>query len=92
MQLAEVFMQDAPLEMANSEYSYLKRSFGIRKEAILNYRKHLNQKENGVSMIESMMHMHCNRLLGTDHTLEKKARLYALQTLVNLSRKYTERT
>lgn len=38
------------------------------------------------SILESLIHMHCNRLMGINHNLEKKARAYAQRMLFRFGR------
>ncbi len=69
----------------NSDEAYaLKSAFKKRANAIkrLTRKKNELQSENILtqsikSIQNSLIHMHCNRLIGLDHHLESKARLYA---------------
>ncbi|KPK32921.1 MAG: hypothetical protein AMS24_02790 [Chlamydiae bacterium SM23_39] len=82
--LSKVMMQDNLFENKNDKIQLLKKTFTIRKEALLKYSKKIKQKGKNISIIETLIHIHCNRFLGTNHSLEKKARVYALQSLISL--------
>ncbi len=85
--IAAMILEDAQ----NSAFDFLDQAFNKRKNSqylynqkiIENHRKGL--LSNSLESIQSsLLHMHCNRLLGNQIQLEKKARLYALHTLQHL--------
>ena len=55
-------------------------AFKIRKEALLSFYAQVEGEER-LSILDSFIHMHCNRLFGIDAKLEKKARAHAFHAL-----------
>ena len=82
------------LENGLADSEMLHRSFKKRKEAQFLYKEKLLEinkiglLSNSLASIQSsVLHMHCNRLLGNQMQIEKKACLYAYHTLLCLSNK-----
>lgn len=91
--LAEAILQDK-MSSCSEEAHILNDLFLIRDAAIqtfvhrLELIKSLHGLPTSVSMIlNSILHMHCNRLLGRDRKKENKARLFAQHTLEVLDSK-----
>lgn len=62
----------------------LSQCYGLSTDALKSYRQQLDLKQTWNErkmIIQSLLHMHCNRLLGNDLLLEKKARTLALHVL-----------
>lgn len=57
-----------------------------RARALLELKQAVPQKDQPF-ILNSLCHMHCNRTMGTDHQLEQKAYLFALNALKNLQKK-----
>lgn len=73
------------------DMTFLHEIFEMRKDLFSLFKTKLKDLEmqrkltSNVHMIkDSILHMHCNRILGRDAKRERKARLYAYQTLVSL--------
>jgi lantibiotic biosynthesis protein len=76
------------LESHSKEGLILSRVFQKRKKALQEFARKMQEAEEKKELItssqmiqSSLLHMHCNRLLGTDSKKEIKAKLFAYQTL-----------
>ncbi len=82
--ILNLFFPDLAEPLENSRIDNLKKCFSHLFPVLDNLSDKINKlkKENNLftsydSLIDSLIHMHCNRLLGTDHSLEIKARVSA---------------
>lgn len=70
---------------AQEEREYLYQLFQKRAEWINNYQKTIAQEEKSEQekndIVVSILHLHCNRLLGTDRQLEQKVMTLAESVL-----------
>ena len=88
LKIAGMVLEDA---QPNPAIDFLQQAFNKRKNSQYLYSEKIveNQRKGSLcnsleSIRSSLLHMHCNRLLGNQIQLEKKARLYALHTLQHL--------
>ena len=74
---------------------FCSRSLNHRNSSLLNYISNIKKKPEVElnSIIASLLHMNCNRILGIDRALEEKAHLYAEHTLqlANFAQKKTKK-
>ena len=82
LSLAEAILN----ETLSEKEPKLSQAFGLRKGAVLQLYTLLKQTEQR-SILDSLIHMHCNRLFGIDPKLESKARAHALHILSSLQQK-----
>lgn len=82
-------------EVASPQQEEFLKAFQLRHEALKQFKIKLQeikeQKKLTTSLhhiYNSILHMHCNRLLGRDRKKENKARLYAYHTLIALNEKF----
>lgn len=55
-----------------------------RKEAQIPFSAQLKESDSSFQIINSLIHMHCNRIMGCEIELEKKARSFAHETLKSI--------
>lgn len=85
LQIGEALLNDS---IADPDAELLRRAFRLRNEALAIYGEKLGASSHASPLIyNSLLHMHCNRLMGTQLNLEHKARLYACHTLQCISNK-----
>lgn len=81
--------------LENENMHHLTPIFLNRKQFQSHFSNRLNDLNDTSSLsnppyqiINSLIHLHCNRLMGCDLTLEKKARLYAQQALRSIQHEF----
>lgn len=79
--LAHQLFVDKPSDIENPLLFHLDQAFSLLKEPIQIYNKRVLELENRWQIYDSILHMHCNRLMGIQHESEKKARVTAYYIL-----------
>lgn len=88
---SELFQSDE--EIKSPEFSLMLTISEGRKDALKTFTRQMDEVKTAnkwlipVQIQSSILHMHCNRLMGTDNKKELKAYLYAYQTLIALDAK-----
>jgi thiopeptide-type bacteriocin biosynthesis protein len=78
---------EAILSQTLSETSpSLSQALNLRKDTLVQLHRQL-KPEDRQSILDSLVHMHCNRLFGVDPKLEGKARAHALHVLSSLQQR-----
>jgi thiopeptide-type bacteriocin biosynthesis protein len=80
-------LKEEDLASKNEELYAIFKIFKERKEKQTIYAIALQENAEAHLILQSIIHMHCNRLMGVDHLLEQKAYNYAAHTLSIVLRK-----
>jgi lantibiotic biosynthesis protein len=90
---AEAILKDE-LTQHSKEGTILNEAFHYRRPSLKNFSDKLVENQMSGELLfsqdviyDSIIHMHCNRLLGRDPKKESKARLYAYNTLLIIDKK-----
>lgn len=93
-----LFFQEKKGQEEDLVLFHLKQAFALSTEAMQHYREKIEELEQKDALqntkeqlLDSLLHMHCNRLLGTDAQLEQKARVLAYHTLKKMHYQLNER-
>jgi lantibiotic biosynthesis protein len=65
----------------STEIEALMQAFSTRDSSLQAFCSKMPHPGKDLSIVESLIHMHCNRFLGINNKMEKKARVYALHAL-----------
>lgn len=92
-----LFFQENKGQEEDLSLAHLKQAFTLSSGALQRYREKMEElaQENTLQntkeqLLDSLLHMHCNRLLGTDAQLEKKARVLAYHILKKMPYQISE--
>ncbi len=92
-----LFFQENNEQIEDPLLLHLKQAFTLSSGAMQCYREKIEELEQKHTLqntkeqiLDSFLHMHCNRLLGTDAQLEKKARVLAYHILKKMHHQFNK--